>query len=344
MNTKRFKEPTYVDNKNLSYFLKEHYDLDLHHKKVIAAGAFGKIFKISTKDEQNFALKSFYTAFHYTKEDPDASFLRCKRAVEEYVNNIYRGYEEYKNEFLVQILNSKRNWPIATNSYVMEYVEGENIYSLISTKKLYDSKNYSKEDMGIILLNYAQMLKNLHDKNYLFLDVDWSSVFYDERNKKIIVTDIDSIAQINKINEVELREDPFEKGGTLIHRPSFVSFGKLMFRNRDFVKRTYEDENNLVNLTFNSELQSFAMMIDTLLNGSTFMESKFPKDGKFANWRLGEFLFRGKSLEQDIKYTQDRYKSIPKNLRVIVRDMFEPNPKQYVASDFISAIKEDYKL
>jgi hypothetical protein len=344
MKSERFKEPTHIDTMNLDYFLREYYDLEIHRKKIIAAGAFGKIFKLKTKDDQTFALKSFYSTFNHLRNNPDASVLRSKGAIEEYVDNIYLGYDEYKNEFLVKLLNSQKGQIIIKNSYLMEFVEGENIYALIKNKKLYDPQNYDKTDIGIILMNYAQMLKNLHDKNYLFLDVDWSSVFYDEINKKIIVTDLDSIAPLNKVNEVKVYSHPFTKDEMIIDRPSFVHFGKIMYRNKDFIKRTYEDETNLVDLTFNSELQSFALMVDTLLNGSTLMEYLFPKEGESANWMLGEFLFRGHLSGEPLNYPSNRYKSIPKNLRGIVRDLIKLNPGQHTTSDFISAIKADYKL
>jgi len=344
MKSERFKEATYIDNKNIGYFLKEYYNLDLYHKKIIAAGGFGKLFKLTTKDEQVFALKSFYSEFHYAQTDPDERVSRRKSVIEEYVDNIHLNYNEYKNEFIVQLLNSKYGSPIARNSYLMEYVCGENLQSLMTSGELYDSKQYTKEDLGIILLNYVQMLKKLHDKNYLFLDVDWNSVFYDEQNKKIIVTDIDSIASLDRINKVKVESDPFVPGEKLIYRPWFIRFGKIQYKNGDIHKMYDEDETNLVTLTFNSELQSFALMADTLLHGSTFMEHKFPKEGKLVNWLLGDFLCKGEIFGESIQYTRDRYKSIPKNLRILIRDMLQINPEQHTADDFISAIKADYKL
>ena len=338
-----FDESTYFNPKNINSFLKENYDLDVSYSKIIGAGSFGKVVKIDLKSGKSYAMKLFFKDFLYSKNNHGSQAPKLRQIVTESIDHIEKNYNDYKNKFIVDIIPSNRKLLSLDRTYLMKYAGSVSV-----RKEIFENKNFANDNKfqaGIILQNYSSMLKNLHDKGYIFHDVDWQSVFFNKEENKITVTDVDFVSKLEKVNKIVFKCDIFgHQGDNLISRPLFTRYGKMDYMHKEYHFRKIETRKNLVDFSFNSELQSFALMIDIFYNGDTLL--RYFSNGvrnKSGVSKFRKLLLGGRELKNNVEYPKERYELIPDNLQSIVRDLIRPTPLKYTANDFISAVNLDYK-
>lgn len=153
---------------------------------------------------------------------------------------------------------------------------------------------------------YARMLEDLHFKGFTFGDNKWSSVIVNDGSVKIC--DYDTVSTPD--SELPALTTP-------------------VYSSREHL--TYSAINQL------SDLESFALMIDHLFNGETMNEG-------VDQWEFGKI--RNDEAKQNKKtHPAERFKKMPKNLAGVVSGVLNyPRDESLVARDFVSAIKEDYKI
>jgi hypothetical protein len=183
-----------------------------------------------------------------------------------------------------------------------------NYVSGVTVKETVENKVIiPKETLGRVLITYSQMLEFLHNQDKLFCDNNWGAIIVNDKEVKIC--DYDFLADkkdvaLDTFYPVTLR---------------YSSFENLLCKG----------------LTISSDLESFALMIDNLFVGRAFLGEKHEEERRTK--AAAEINKR--------EYPKERISKIPKNIGKLVSALITyPRDNSITASDFLSAIKQDYKI
>ena len=240
---------------------------------------------------------------------PSAEFNQMKRGLvsrylREIGKNIYSNQDFFSNPFFAEL----KAYNLNKNSSYEITCSLMDFISGNSIKKVIEEKiELSKETEGKILITYAEMLDSLHTKNKLFVDNNWGAAILNEQEVKIC--DYDFVSSIEDVSEDKFR--PFE-----------AIYGSR----ENYLEKA---------LNFSSDLEQFSLMIDHLFFKRSFLGygyKDFEKNKSLANLN-------------NRQYPEEKLLKIPKQLGQIVPALINyPRDNSINAKDFISAIKEDYKL
>ena len=164
-----------------------------------------------------------------------------------------------------------------------------------------------KETIGRVLMTYAQMLDSLHNQNKLFGDNNWGAVI--QNNEDIRICDYDFVTSIENVSSDELHAFAFIYGS----QEHYLEKG----------------------LNKSSDLEGFSLMMDHLLVKKSFLGYEFEDRQKN----------RASVKSNKRIYSKARIAKLPNQLKKIVPALINyPRDNSISAKDFVSAIKEDYKI
>jgi hypothetical protein len=275
----------------------------LFDPKPVSRGGFGEIYPVSENGEVKYALKLFFPSFFF---NPDYELNPRRFAMDKIKENVFRfskGDDSFKNFFPdVKCLGRMRDSLETEWAYLMDYLPGRNLRDLAGNKK----DTLSRDIVGKVLLNYANMLKEIHAKNYIYIDNSLSSILIDEKGDSKIV-DIDFLTSVEKL-------DPQFNYPCHLESPYRECFTKEI-------------------PSISSDLESFSFMIHHLIFGTPFLKVGFSTRKRLKNFAL-------KNERAYSSYFSDK---LPKSLRELIPALVTyPRDDSVKAQDFVYAIGKDF--
>ncbi len=163
------------------------------------------------------------------------------------------------------------------------------------------------EFIGRVLMTYAQMLDSLHSQNKLFVDNNWGAVIANNGNIKIC--DYDFVTSVENVASDEFHVFEARYGS----REHYLKKG----------------------LNASSDLEGFSLMIDHILVRASFLAYSWEDQEKN----------RAIAKSNKRRYPGARIAKLPNQLKRMVPALINyPRDNSITAKDFVSAIKEDYKI
>lgn len=263
---------------------------------MIAEGGFAEIYKVQGRE--TFALKLFFPRSKQTYYECNTGSY--SQVVSSIMENVRRKADLISQAPFVPLRYAPKNgeW------YVMDYFRGRCVKNALKCKEL------DKETAGRVLQAYAQMLKQLHESGYVFVDNNWGAVLFDD--VEVGFCDYDFLSTTEEMAE----EGYFTRK---INTPTYSS----------------REQNLEEAVTPASELESFGLMIDEMIYGSIWA----PTDRlEFREWtKLAE--------ENKRKYPAERRNRLPPQLKqVLPRLLTHPRDESVTSDDLLSAIQTDYDM
>jgi serine/threonine protein kinase len=189
------------------------------------------------------------------------------------------------------------------NWYVMDRFDGRSVASVLDAGEELDRGAKHR-----VVIAYANMLKGLHSQGLLFKDNNWGAVLFNADS--VAICDYDMVSRQDELNS----GDHFAR---LVRTPIFCS-------REDFLTD--------LPFTCQSELESFALMIDRLILGTYYLGDGYENRMKYEQ--------EAKTYER--QYIDLRSAKLPPNLRDVVAGLLNyPRDDSLTVDDFISATDMD---
>ncbi|GEM_PF-4242384 len=262
----------------------------------VARGGFADIYKIHDKAGNFYALKLFHPVQRVGWQEGRWTLNQA----------INRNLFKNKDLFLQKPFAVLRAMA-GGGCYIMDFANGENVENILGERDI------GQQSKGVVLLAYAEMLRGLHTKGYVFVDNNWGAVVLGDDNVSIVDYDL-----------ATLQED---------------SLGDNHF-SRKICNFRYASLEQVLNQSIIpiSDLEGFARMAVYLVTRDRLF-AEGPDTG-FVNSRKRECT----SNSPVFVYSEilDR---LPKQLRKVVGSLLiYPRDPSIIADDFICAVKQDYRL
>jgi hypothetical protein len=276
--------------------LGEYYKGDLNDlkftKKLLGRGGFACVYLVKGLEDK-YAMKIFHPPWKFPMEGTMGSFSRgvINKMIVENVKDkkdLLGGYTKFPK---VKAFSPEKRWREPDEPwYLMDFVEGKS-----ATKRLFGREPADDKLKKLATEGYADMLSYLHSKDHVFQDNNWGAVMIGDEDSSII--DFDFVSKADS-------------------KPPVRCFTVNYFSNSQL------KETDVV--TKNSDLQSFAKMLDHLYVGTPLTRNRDEHRG----------------FEIERRYPSERKQKLPKGLGDVVEQVLvEPNSNISI-DDFCSAIKE----
>jgi hypothetical protein len=267
--------------------------------ELIGKGGTAGIYKAVGEDGKLYALKLFHPKHKVGAIGRDEWYHQMGRVM----NNVYERRELVSKEPFVALRAIPTRGHVA-QWYVMDLFEGKNVQEQLQAKERFDEQLKHR-----VLSTYANMLKTLHDQGMVFVDNKWSSVLFN--SEQVAICDYDTISLLEELNT---------KG----------HFARMV-RTRQYCSR--EQFVSKLPFSFQSELESFAIMIDELFLDKPFRSDDW--DDYMAHIKIAEANSR--------EYPKERREKLPSNLREIVPGLLTyPRDDSFTIDDVVGAIELDF--
>lgn len=252
-----------------------------------------------------------YKAIHSTTEEKVIlKVLVRKSKDEEYIKNLLKEVENLKNIDNPNLINVNNMFQYSGCGKTYYYIEGEYFKGTSLEEKLSDGKVEEKEALRIIE-SVSQGLKEFHDRNILFSNLNLGNIFINSKN--IIKTDVLSYLEhrefvvLHSEGEEKVEEKRFnpEKDiydlGTILYS---LLTGKSTFESKNY-KKQISNENlvSIIEKATNSSLENKYRNINRLIldlksylqygelsNESYDLEEVKPTKKKRKKGKLGKAL------------------------------------------------------
>jgi hypothetical protein len=266
----------------------------------IARGGFADIYRVEDQEGRKYALKLFRSM---TQMRPISWDLHQK-VVRYSLENVYKKRVLFSQKPFTRpraVTDSRFGGP---KWYLSDFFDGDSI-----GKRLDQDENLASDRVlaGRVLIVYAEMIKKLHSLNALFIDNNWDSVLFNDTD--VAICDYDLVT----------------KAEDMANQP-FIGIGHLIYWSREHFLR---DGIN----SAQSDLESFALMIDHLLYGKSLLDI----ENRLYNRRCAEGNRRDYERARELRLTPQLRQVVPCLIRY-------PRDESITIDDFIAAIKQDFQV
>lgn len=260
--------------------------------QLVGRGGFACVY-LAHDASNKYALKLFH----------DNQKFRFPHERYKIVEALLETVRKHKEVFKSKPFAAPRVFPGDVKWYVLDFFDGKNVGEEIRLAQNVQDPAFAR----VALSTYAGMLKILHDKRLLFLDNKWDSVLVN--GESAAICDYDAVSSVDDLYDSNF---PLRS----VFTRAYASREQSMYETPSKV----------------GDLEGFALMIDELFVGNTFI----PID---ANG----FEQREIAKKDEREYPKERAQKLPKQLQQVVAPLLTyPRDNSLTIDDVLAAIAQDF--
>lgn len=271
---------------------------------LLASGGFADLYRIRDIYDNDFVLKLYHSQYKRGIMERDFWHLTVGEILRNLVN---------RKSVLAQNPFIPLQYVSESGFYIMDYARDSTVRSILNSVdlrcKLGRARTLKKDGWkDRAVKGYGDMLTTLHHAGLVFMDHCWSSVFLGE-----------SCVQIGDLDFISSLDDANSANSVIGKRPHHVYYAS---REHRLPKLPY---------TIASELESFALMIDHIYNGTTWRS--------VDTWE-SSLLLDNEMMLNNKKYPSQRKRKLPFRLQKVVSGLLQyPRDDSITLEDVVREMK-----